>query len=461
MNPAAPEPLLNTCPSCREVIDVSGVRPYEKIACPLCDDTIRVRTKFHHFTLKKEIGSGGMSRVFRAIDDNLGREVALKILHSQFEDKPELAAQFEREAKLTATVNHPNVVQVYSAGHDQGYFYIAMELLESSSVETLIETRKRIPVPDALRIIHEVALGLQAAHQQGLIHRDIKPGNILFDPNGAARLVDFGLELAQGSDDESSEIWATPFYVPPEKLWGRQEDFRSDIFSLGATLFHMIAGQPPHAANTDSIEELIKVKSEPADLKTVAPQTPADVIQLVARMMAYDPPGRQNSYDELLQDISNARKRFEPKDRGATVGLVVGITVLVAALAAVIVMLWPEQTTSTTIPTPNRSSQGSGELVVSAQDAMLAETLAKARKAWSAGRSSEAVGLLSELAKNEKARSDWRAWASFELGLMRYLQGEKAAWQSFKEAETHSLMLDRATKDFFSETAAPLQQKET
>lgn len=461
------QPLLNTCPSCQEIIDVSGVRPYEKIHCPLCDDTIRVRTVFSHFTLKAEIGQGGMSRVFRAVDNKLGREVALKILHSRYEDQPQIAAQFEREAKLTASINHPHVVKVYSAGKDQGYFYIAMELLPSKSLEQLITERGRIPEAEALRITHEVALGLAAAFQLGLIHRDVKPGNILLDHDGSAKLVDFGLALMQGTEEDPlAEIWATPFYVPPEKLWDRPEDFRSDMYSLGATLYHMIAGCPPHSAETDSIQELITIKSQPLDLRTGAAHMHEATVQLISRMMSYDPPSRHGSYEELLAAIDAIRKKLDPPASPPTrFPAWAKVTVALAAVAtlgslSLLVPRGAKSGASAASPVPALARPAT-PLLVSAEETSLSQLLPKARDLLLKGDAAQAVSLLQELSGNESARPEWRSWAAFHLGLERLLQGDlEACRTAFHQAAGLSTSLDPELKDFFAELAQTLASTE-
>jgi serine/threonine protein kinase len=219
---------------------------------------VRVRRKFDHFVIVRQIGEGGMSRVFEAEDETLGRRVALKILNRQYGRDAIRVEQFRQEALITANVNHPNVIKLYSVGYDQGYFYIAMELVGGGNLEQRIRREGKISEEDSLRIGREVAEGLRAAQQMGLIHRDVKPANILFTETGTAKVVDFGLALfvARGPDS-SGEIWATPYYVAPEKVLDNREDYRSDIFSLGASLYHALTGHPPHKADTNSIEQLL------------------------------------------------------------------------------------------------------------------------------------------------------------------------------------------------------------
>ena len=299
--------ILNACPTCNTVLDVSQCEPYSKVTCQQCATTIRVRRQFNHFEIQAEIGRGGMSRVFRAQDPTLDRQVALKILLRKFSEDSERMEQLETEARITASLSHPNVVKLYSVGQDQGYFYLAMELVESPNLDELIQKQGAYTEAQALALANQVAQGLHAAYRNGLIHRDIKPGNILVADRNA-KIVDFGLALAyEHARQESGEIWATPYYVAPEKLYGEPEDFRSDIYSLGATMYHMLTGHAPcEDANTTTMERLRAAKDAPLDLSKAAPHLTKEVCQLVNRMVARDPAKRHASYDELLQDFERA-----------------------------------------------------------------------------------------------------------------------------------------------------------
>ncbi len=179
MFPVPEQSYLSTCPVCQNQIDVTSLDPFTKLKCPFCGQMVRVRRKFDHFMIVRQIGEGGMSRVFEAEDETLGRRVALKILNQRYSRDATRVEQFRQEALITANVNHPNVIKLYSVGYDQGYFYIAMELVTGGSLEQRIRKEGRLKESEALRIGLEVAEGLRAAQQMGLIHRDVKPANIL------------------------------------------------------------------------------------------------------------------------------------------------------------------------------------------------------------------------------------------------------------------------------------------
>ncbi len=302
---------LSQCPQCAAQIDVTALEPYAKITCPQCRQSVRVRRKFDHFVIIKQIGEGGMSRVFEAEDESLGRRVALKILNRTYSRDAARMAQFQQEALITARVTHPNVIKLYSVGFDQGHFFIAMELVTGGSLEARIKRDGIVPEKDALRISRQVAEGLRAAYKMGLLHRDVKPANILFTDEGVAKVVDFGLALFVDRKDETGEIWATPFYVSPEKVIENHEDFRSDLFSLGATLYHALTGKPPHKANTNSIQELRMIKCHRVALEEAGGEFAPRTIHIVDKLTAFSPSDRPSSYDETVDQLRLAEALTE------------------------------------------------------------------------------------------------------------------------------------------------------
>ena len=298
---------------------------------------VRVRRKFDHFVLVRQIGEGGMSRVFEAEDETLGRRVALKILNRHYSRDETRVEQFRQEALITANVNHPNVIKLYSVGYDQGYFYIAMELVAGGNLEQRIRRDGKIKEAEVLSIGREVAEGLRAAQQLGLIHRDVKPANILFTETGTAKVVDFGLALfVERGADSSGEIWATPYYVAPEKVLDNREDYRSDIFSLGATLYHALTGQPPHKADTNSIEQLRMIKCRRVALEDSGMRFAPRTIHAVNRMVAFRPQERCANYDETVDELRLAEGLLSQgfKSRIANRRVRWGLSVAAALLVA-------------------------------------------------------------------------------------------------------------------------------
>lgn len=318
------ENVFEACPSCKTLMDMSDVMPFTEVTCPNCQHKMRARQHFNHFTLIEQIGEGGMGAVFKALDNNLNRHVALKILKKEISYNAEEREKLAKEARLTAAVNHPHVVKVFHFGRDHGQFYLAMELVEKGSLDQLMAVQKRIGEAQVLEVGTQIAMGLGAALELDLIHRDIKPGNILFADAHTAKLVDFGLAIVM--DEEASvrgEIWGTPYYIAPEKLDNQPEDFRSDIYSLGGTLFHALAGRPPYEAESASMVALKQLKSQQVSLQAFAPEVSSETAYVINRMMAKNPEERYQTYEELIGHLTyardklleRARKPFQPRQR--------------------------------------------------------------------------------------------------------------------------------------------------
>ena len=304
-------PPLHTCPRCGTLLDISAVEPFTKVQCPTCDELMRVHTQFDHFELLEYIATGGMGTVYKARDVNLNRVVALKLLRKEYSSDAEYIAKLETEAQITASVSHPYVVKVFSFGCDQGVYYIAMELVDKGSLDDLMMSQGRIAEAQVLEIGLQVAQGLRAAYRAGLIHRDVKPGNILFADAHTAKIVDFGLALPlEQAREGEAEVWGTPYYVAPEKLNHDPEDFRSDMYSLGGTLFHALAGRPPFDAENASLVALKHIKSQAVSLQTFAPDASSPTAYVINRTLAKNPENRYQSYDELIEHLEYARAQL-------------------------------------------------------------------------------------------------------------------------------------------------------
>jgi len=209
------EPISEPCEGCGELLDVTNFGPFETAICPHCSVETHVKRNFGTYRLQQRYAVGGMSVIFVGQDTTLDRKVAIKVLNEEYCNDEVRIQAFENEARLTAQVSHPNVVQVYAVGRAFGRFYLVMELLEGQSFERIMSTRGALPENEVLEIASQVALGLQAAKNAGMIHRDVKPGNILIDEKGRARLVDFGLALiTHDGHAQAEEVWATPLAPP-------------------------------------------------------------------------------------------------------------------------------------------------------------------------------------------------------------------------------------------------------
>jgi len=241
--------------------------------------------------------------------------VALKLLRRDLGGQEDHKARLQEEARIAAAVNHPYVIQVFDSGTDHGQFYVVMELVDQGSLDDLMALQPRLPEKRVLEIGIQVAKGLRAAQRRGLIHRDVKPANILFVDEHAAKIGDFGLaSSATQRWGIGGVVWGTPEYVAPERLHNDPEDFRSDIYSLGATLFHAIAGKPPIEASTNSATALLESKQRPLDLQATAPDVSAETAEVLQRMIAADPAQRFSSYDDLVAELERAWQAVALKD---------------------------------------------------------------------------------------------------------------------------------------------------
>ena len=308
-----------TCTDCGTLIDVSREEPLALLHCPTCGAGLRVRKRFDHFEIQETLGAGGMGSVYRAKDTTLGRMVALKVLRSEYGKSPDFLRQFKTEAAATASINHPHVVKVYSSGESGGLLYIAMELVDQGSLEGQMGPARKIEELRVLEVGIQVAQGLEAALKNNLIHRDIKPGNILFDSKKQAKIVDFGLAgLADSGQKMGNEIWGTPYYVPPETLDHAKEDCRSDIYALGSTLYHALAGRPPFTGETVSIPELRELKRKFDPIEKVCPGVSSATAVAINKAIAFSPDDRHQNYDQLIQSLEFARKELAGKAKART-----------------------------------------------------------------------------------------------------------------------------------------------
>jgi len=267
------------------------------------------------FYIEQKIGEGGMGVVYLARDQALDRPVALKVLFDLTDD--ENSERFSREARALARLSHPNVVHVYAQGTVQGCPYFAMEYIDGVGLDQLLDERGALIVDEAISYTLQAARGLAAAAQAGVVHRDVKPHNLLLTADGVVKLVDFGLARIGGQPSRyttRSAAMGTPHYMAPEQARGEAIDERSDQYALGATLYHLLCGRPPFEANSD-VALLLKHQQEPPPpLPERAPQVPLPVWQVIERMLAKQPKQRFASHDEVIEALLDA---LEPADEPA------------------------------------------------------------------------------------------------------------------------------------------------
>jgi len=349
------------CHSCGAIVDLTGQTGFTHVECKHCGALSVVPLQFGDFLLLNPIGIGGVGTVYKDIDIPLNRYLALKILHKKLSTNPVFISSFSQEARAAASVNHSNVAQVYSFGEIDGQYYLSMELCDQGSLDDRITKLGKLPEADVLSIGQQIAAALGVAWRRGLLHRDVKPGNILFNEDGVPKIIDFGLARSHDRDaggaaeGDSEQLWGTPYYVAPEKLRGHPEDLRSDIYSLGATLFHALAGQPPsEGATTGAV--LAKHTTQPAlSLQTYAPGLHERTTRAVACMLAQDPAERYESYEEVIQDLTEAQEELKgvgvtnsivapTRERFSMLSVLGMLAVLVVCLA-VVWLMWKNRVT--------------------------------------------------------------------------------------------------------------------
>jgi serine/threonine-protein kinase len=260
------------------------------------------------YRLEEKIGSGGMSTVYLARDLTLERWVAVKVLHREISDQPDQIERFRREARAVAQLSHPNVVAVIDAGEDGGYPYIVFEHISGETLKRRIERLGNLPLDEAAAYAIEIGRGLAAAHASKLVHRDVKPQNVLIDPEGRAKVTDFGIARSLESDGltKTGRVLGTTDYVSPEQAMGQDVDERSDVYSLGVLLYEMLTGEVPFKAET-LVGVAMKHVNEPMpDVQAVRPEVSSALASVVDRSTAKDPDRRYANMAELLADLETA-----------------------------------------------------------------------------------------------------------------------------------------------------------
>ncbi|MFO0754989.1 MAG: protein kinase [Byssovorax sp.] len=281
---------------------------------PLPHQGVAVGDKFGHYSVVALIGKGGMGVVYRAVDELLCRPAALKVLPPCSEDDAERRRRFLREARAAASVNHPNIATIYQVGESNGKSFIAMELVEGKSLARRIR-EGRLPIDEALNVGVQILRGLRKAHAAGLVHRDLKPDNVMINDDGTVKVLDFGLakpaevgeplgEADTALTDEGGLV-GTPYYMSPEQARGKVVDSRSDLFSFGVVLYEMITGKRPFVGGTASDIVSSVLRDDPAALSSIRHDVPPEVERFVERCMEKDPAKR-------FADARSALSELEP-----------------------------------------------------------------------------------------------------------------------------------------------------
>ncbi|MDQ3759562.1 MAG: protein kinase [Actinomycetota bacterium] len=273
------------------------------------------------YRLEGKLGSGGMSTVYLALDETLQRKVAAKVLHREMSDQPDQLERFRREARAVAQLSHPNVVAVIDAGNDEdGHPYIVFEYVEGETLKARIDRFGRLPLDEAAAYAIEVGRGLQAAHLAHMVHRDVKPQNVLIDTEGRAKVTDFGIALSQEADGltKTGRVLGTTDYVSPEQAMGKPVDDRSDIYSLGILLYEMLRGDVPFKAETLVGVAMKHVNDPMPDIQATRPGTSAALAAVIERATHKDPKKRYRDMGSMLADLEGALEVEIARAGGAT-----------------------------------------------------------------------------------------------------------------------------------------------
>jgi len=301
-----------TCGGCDTKVFISGdLPPLGTEKCKKCGHPIMMPLLLRQFELRSIIASGGMGTVYRAWDTVLERMVAVKLMKMELLNDQRALNDFFREARACASLNHTNIVHIYTFDEWEGQRYLVMELADHGSLDNRIEKHHQVPELEVLDIGIKISSALDLALRHDLLHRDIKPGNILFDADNEPKLVDFGLARSTEAEPESlAETEGTPYYVAPEKIKREKETFLSDMYSLGCTLYQALTGHVPFDAPT--VEELISahVHTPLTPPNLVMPEITQATSDALVKTLAKEPADRYSSYFEFRMALEAARAHF-------------------------------------------------------------------------------------------------------------------------------------------------------
>ncbi len=304
-----------TCGWCETKVFIPGdLPPLGTVPCSKCGHPIMMPMMIRQFELRSVVGAGGMGTVYRAWDTTLERMVAVKLMRKELLSDQKALESFYREARACARLNHTNIIHIYAFEDWEGQSYLVMELADHGSLDARIEKLRLLPELDILDIGIKIADALNLALKHDLLHRDIKPGNILFNADHEPKLVDFGLARKADVEHEVEDVtWGTPYYVAPEKIKREPETFLSDMYSLGATLYHAMVGRVPFEAPT--VEEVIvaQVQEPLTPPNLVVPEITQPTSDALVKTMAKNPAERFLSYEEFIMALEASRSQLVVK----------------------------------------------------------------------------------------------------------------------------------------------------
>ena len=278
------------------------------------------------YEILEKIGTGGMSDVYKAKCHKLNRLVAIKVLKQEFSENANFVSKFRSEAQAAAGLSHPNIVNIYDVGEENGIYYIVMELIEGITLKKYIEKNARLSFKEAVSIAIQVSMGIEAAHKNHIIHRDIKPQNIIISKDGKVKVTDFGIAKAATSNTITSNVMGSVHYTSPEQARGGYSDEKSDIYSMGITLFEMLTGRVPFNGDTTVAIAIKHIQEEMPSPKEFVPEIPDSVAAIVLKCCQKSPDRRYQNMGELIADLKQSLIRpdgdfvtvNDPESKGAT-----------------------------------------------------------------------------------------------------------------------------------------------
>ncbi|HYH27307.1 MAG TPA: Stk1 family PASTA domain-containing Ser/Thr kinase [Actinomycetota bacterium] len=268
------------------------------------------RTLAGRYEIGAAVGQGGMAKVFRATDDVLGRTVAVKVLAPEFARDEQFVERFRREAQAAAALNHPNIVSVFDTGSENGVHYIVMEYLEGRTLRDVLRDEGPLHPDRAAEVAESIAKALGSAHQQNLVHRDVKPGNIMLTPSGDVKVMDFGIARATTGEalTQTATVLGTASYFSPEQAKGEPVDQRSDIYSVGCVLYELVTGRAPFTGDSPVAIVYKHVREEPVLPSAINPDVPAALEAVIMKALAKNPANRYQSASEMAADLARVRQ---------------------------------------------------------------------------------------------------------------------------------------------------------
>jgi eukaryotic-like serine/threonine-protein kinase len=311
------------------------------------------------YSVFERVGAGGMAEVYRARDELLGRDVAIKVLSERFARDSSFVERFRREAQSAANLNHPQIVSLYDYGSDGHAYFIVMEFIDGTSLAEIIHNEAPLLPERAAEIALDVAKALDRAHTAGIVHRDIKPGNILITKDGHTKVTDFGIARAAHGDNEQTMtqtgmVIGTAAYLSPEQAQGEPVDGRSDLYSLGVVLYEMLAGRAPFAGDTPLAIAYKHVRELAAPPSSVNPDVPSELDAIAMKALAKNPENRYQTAVEFEQDL----QRFLSGQQVHATPLMTDETQVGGALAVTATQVLRPETSTRVIPPPERSRTG-------------------------------------------------------------------------------------------------------